>query len=83
MAVLLAPLPATMVVQVRSPVPSGPSISVHMEKVALFCNPASETRSQTLQLRLWIGSKFAVAKAKVFPYLETRWTWNTEFEGQL
>jgi hypothetical protein len=49
-------------------VPAGPTISV--EKVALFCIPASEACSQVLQLRLFKGYKFAVAKAKVFPHLE-------------
>jgi hypothetical protein len=49
-------------------VPAGPTISV--EKVTLFCNPASGARSQALQSRLYIGEKFAVAKAKVFPHLE-------------
>jgi hypothetical protein len=41
-----------------------------VEKVALFCNPASGAHSQALQLRLYIGKKFAVLKAKVFPHLE-------------
>jgi hypothetical protein len=45
-----------------------PAISV--KKVALICNPASGRRSQALQLRLYMGLKFAVAKAKVFPHLE-------------
>jgi hypothetical protein len=46
MAVQFAPLPGTQVARVRSPVTDGPKISV--EKVALFCNPASGA----LQLRL-------------------------------
>jgi hypothetical protein len=49
----LDPLPATQVARAQSPVPAGPTISV--EKVALFCNPASGTCSQGLQLRLKIG----------------------------
>jgi hypothetical protein len=39
--------------QVQSPVPDGSTISV--EKVALFCNPASRAGSQALQLRLYIN----------------------------
>jgi hypothetical protein len=46
----------------------GPAIIV--EKVVLLCNPASGTRSQALQLRFYIGYKFAAAIAKVFPHLE-------------
>jgi hypothetical protein len=42
-----------------------------VEKLALFCNPTSGTRSQALPLRLWIGIKFAEAKAKVFPHFVT------------
>jgi hypothetical protein len=53
MAERLATLPAIQVDRVRSPVPAGPMISV--EKVALFCNSASEARSQALELRLYIG----------------------------
>jgi hypothetical protein len=68
MAEPLATLPAMQVARDRSPVPSGPTISV--EKVAFFCNPESGARSQALQLRLDTGYKFAVAKAKVFPHLE-------------
>jgi hypothetical protein len=47
----LAPLPATQVARVQSPVLAGPMISV--EKVALLCYPALGTRSQVLQLRLY------------------------------
>jgi hypothetical protein len=68
MAERLATLPATQVARVRSLVPAGPTISV--EKGALFCHPASGARSQALKLRLYVGSKFAVAKAMVFPHLE-------------
>ena len=38
-----------------------------VEKVALFCNPASGARSQALKLRCIDGYITAVAKAKVFP----------------
>jgi hypothetical protein len=64
MAERLATLPAMQLARVQSLVPAGPTISV--EKMALFCNPALGARSQALQLRLYIGYKFAVAKAKVF-----------------
>jgi hypothetical protein len=63
MAERLAPLPDTLV---RSPVKAGRTISA--KKVLFFYNHALGTRSQALQLRLWIGSKFAVAK--VFLHLE-------------
>jgi hypothetical protein len=53
MAERFAPQPATQVAPVRSPVLVGPTISV--EKVALFCNPASGARYQAMQLRLYIG----------------------------
>jgi hypothetical protein len=68
MAERLAPLPAKQMARVRTPVPARPRSSV--EKVALFCNHASGTRSQALQLRLYNGLKNAVAKAKVFPHFE-------------
>jgi hypothetical protein len=68
MAERLATLPTTQVARVQSPVPAGPTISV--DKVALFCNPKI-SRSQALQLRFYKGKKIAVAKAKVFPHLET------------
>jgi hypothetical protein len=65
MAEWLAPLSAH---------PSGPvSVSVLMisvEKLALFCNPASGGTLQALLLHCIVGYKFAVAKAKVFPHLE-------------
>jgi hypothetical protein len=40
----LAPLPATQVSRVQFLIPAGSTINV--EKAALFCNPASGTRSQ-------------------------------------
>jgi hypothetical protein len=43
-----------------------------VEKVALFCNPASGAGSQALQLRLEKVIFFGVAKAKVFPHLEAQ-----------
>jgi hypothetical protein len=55
MAERLALLPATQLARVWSPVPARPTISV--EKLALFCNPASGTRSHALQLILYIGEK--------------------------
>jgi hypothetical protein len=65
MAERLATLPATQVAWIRSPVPAGPTINV--EKVALLRDSASGARSQALQLRLYIGYKFAVAKAACVP----------------
>jgi hypothetical protein len=56
MAQRLAPLLATQLDRVQSLVLSGPMISV--EKVSLFCNPESGTRSQAL--------------AKMFPHLKAR-----------
>jgi hypothetical protein len=50
MAERLETLPAMQVARVRFPVPAGPTFSV--EKVALFCNPASGARFQVLQLLL-------------------------------
>jgi hypothetical protein len=56
MAERLLPLPVTQAARVLLPVPARPMISV--EKLALFCNSIINR------------SKFAVAKAKVFPHLE-------------
>jgi hypothetical protein len=50
MAERLETLPAMQVARVRFPVPARPTFSV--EKVAVFCNPASGASSQALQLRL-------------------------------
>jgi hypothetical protein len=55
MAERLVPLPATQVALVRSPVPARPTISV--EKLALFCNPASGGTLQALQLHYIVGYK--------------------------
>jgi hypothetical protein len=51
MAEQLAPLPAMQVGPGLIPGPSR-TCDYSVEKVALFCNPASGTRSQALQLRL-------------------------------
>ena len=64
MAERVAPLRAVRAARVRSPVPARPTISV--EKVALFCSPASGARSQALQLSCIDGQITAVAKAKVY-----------------
>jgi hypothetical protein len=68
MAERLVPLLATQVARVRFPVPARPTISV--EKVALFCNPASGGTFSSTAIEIIIRLKFAVAKAKVFPHLE-------------
>jgi hypothetical protein len=69
MAECLATLIATQVAWVRFPVPARPSFSV--EKVALFCNPASGgTFSSTgIEIIKWV-KKIVVALAEVFPHLE-------------
>jgi hypothetical protein len=54
MAERLALLPATQVARVQSPVPARHTII--MEKVALFCNPASGARSLQLRLLLKVCS---------------------------
>jgi hypothetical protein len=53
MAERLVPLSAMQLAQVRSPVPVRPTISV--EKLALFCNPASGGTLQELQLHCIVG----------------------------
>jgi hypothetical protein len=68
MAERLEPLPATQVARARSPVPSGPTISV--EKLALLCNPAVGGTFSSTAIEIIQRLTFAVAKAKVFPHLE-------------
>jgi hypothetical protein len=60
----LATLPATQVAWVRIPVPSRPTLRV--EKVALFCIPASGGMfsSTAIEIIKWV-KKFVVAQAKV------------------
>jgi ribosomal protein L24E len=41
-----------------------------VEKVALFCNPASGGTFSSIAIEIINGLKFAVAKAKVFLHLE-------------
>jgi hypothetical protein len=79
MAELLAPLLATRVARVRFPIPARPTFRV--EKVALFCNPASGgTFSSTAsEIIKWV-KKIAVAQAKVSHILRPG---NTEFKEQL
>jgi hypothetical protein len=55
MAERLVPLPATQVARAQSLVPSRPTISV--EKLAIFCNPASGGTLQLLQLHCIVGYK--------------------------
>jgi hypothetical protein len=64
MAERLVPLLATQVARVRFPVPARPTFSV--EKVALFCNPASggTFSSTAIEIIKWV-EKIAVAQAKV------------------
>jgi hypothetical protein len=71
MAERLATLLATQVARVQFPVPARPTFRV--EKVALFCNPASggTFSSTAIEIIKW-GKKIAVAQAKVFPHLEAR-----------
>jgi hypothetical protein len=66
MAERLAPLRATQVARVRSP--DRPTISVN--KLALFCNPASGATFSSTAIEIINSFKFAVAKTKVFPHLE-------------
>jgi hypothetical protein len=68
MAERVAPLPATQVARVRSPVQARPLISV--EKLALFRNPASGGTFSSTAIEIIKRLKFALAKAKVFPHLE-------------
>jgi hypothetical protein len=65
----LVPPLATQVARVRFPVPARPTLRV--EKVALFCNPASggTFSSTAIEIIKW-DKKIAVAQAKVFPHLE-------------
>jgi hypothetical protein len=57
------PLPATQVARIRSPISDSPTISV--EKVALFCNPASGGTFSSNAFEIINRLKFAVAQAKV------------------
>jgi hypothetical protein len=64
MAERLATLLATQVARVGFPVPARPMFRV--EKVALFCNPASEATfsSTAIEITKWVN-KIAVVQAKV------------------
>jgi hypothetical protein len=79
MAEWLVPLLATQVARIRFPVPARPTFSV--EKVALFCNPASggTFSSTAIEIIKWVNF-FAVAQAKVSHILRPG---NTAFKGQL
>jgi hypothetical protein len=70
---------APEVARVRFPVPARPTFRV--EKVALFCNPASggTFSSTAIEIIKWVN-KFAVAQAKVSHILRP---WNTAFKEQL
>jgi hypothetical protein len=70
---------ATQVAWVRFPVPARPTFRV--EKVALFCNPASgdSFSSTAIEIMKWVN-KFAVAQAKVSHILRPG---NTAFKEQL
>jgi hypothetical protein len=68
MAERLVPLLATQVARARFLVPARPTISV--EKVAIFCNPASGGTFSSTAIEMINMLKFAVAKAKVLPHLE-------------
>jgi hypothetical protein len=66
MAECLAPLSATQVAWVQSPVRH----TISVNKLSPVCNSLYVGTSQELQLHCIIGYKFAVVKAKVFPHLE-------------
>jgi hypothetical protein len=69
MAKRLVPLLATQVARVRFLVPARPTFRV--EKVALFCHPASGGTfpSTAIEIIKWV-EQFAVGQAKVFPHIE-------------
>jgi hypothetical protein len=75
----LVPLLATQVAWVWFPVPARPTFRV--EKVSLFCNPASggTFSSTAIEIIKW-GKFFAVAHAKVSHILRPG---NTAFKEQL
>jgi hypothetical protein len=64
MAERLVPLPASQVARVRFPVPARPTFRV--EKMSLFCNPASggTFSSTAIEIIKWV-TFFAVVQAKV------------------
>jgi hypothetical protein len=64
----LAPLPATQVAQVQSPVLARPTVSV--KKLALLCNHASGGTLSSTAIEISNRLKLAVVKAKVLPHLE-------------
>jgi hypothetical protein len=64
----LTPHPATQVAWVRSPVPAKPTI--RLEKLSLFCNPASGSTFSSTAIDILTRFKFAVVKAKVFSHFE-------------
>jgi hypothetical protein len=74
----LAILPATQVTRVQFPVPARPTFRV--EKVALFCNPASggTFSSTAIEIIKWVKF-FAAAQAKVSHILRPG---NTAFKEQ-
>jgi hypothetical protein len=69
MAERLVPLLAMQVARVRFPVPARPTFRV--EKVTLFCNPASggTFSSTAVAITKWV-TKIAEAQATVDPHLE-------------
>jgi hypothetical protein len=79
MAERLVPLLDTQVARVRFPVPARPMFRV--EKVALFCNPASggTFSSTAIEIIKWVN-KITVAQAKVSHILRPG---NTAFKEQL
>jgi hypothetical protein len=79
MAERLVPLLATQVARVQFPVLARPTFRV--EKVALFCNPASggTFSGNAIEIIKWV-KKLAVAQANVSHILRP---WNTAFKEQL
>jgi hypothetical protein len=69
MAERLLPLPASQVARVKSPDLARPTISV--EKLAFFCNPVPGGHVASTAIALYSYIKKSVAKAKVFPHLES------------
>jgi hypothetical protein len=73
MAERLVPLLATKVARVQFPILARPTFRV--EKVVLFCNPASRSTfsSTAIEIIKWV-TFFAVAQAKVFHILRPGYT---------
>jgi hypothetical protein len=76
MAEWLVPVLATKAARVQFPVPARPMLRV--EKVALFCNPASggTFSSTAIEIIKWV-KKIAVAQAKVSHIFEA---WEYRFQ---